>query len=66
MRPSEVRKFPTCVPTGGAWAAGGVHERCLRAYQILLLVKRWLAKGGVPGEVILELIDDMEGKEDQA
>ena len=36
-----------------------VHESCLRASQILEKVKYWLKKG-VPQDIILELIHDIE------
>lgn len=55
---AEISRMPTCtglVPTDNP----KVHESVLRAYQILLRVKSWLQRG-VPAEVILELIDEME------
>lgn len=54
----DTRKFPTCVdeiPSG----AKGVHESCLRSYQILQQVKYFLKKG-TPTEIVLELISEME------
>lgn len=60
MRISDIREMDTCVdkiPFG----ARGVHESCLRSYNILTQVKCYLLKN-VPNDVILELIDEMEGK----
>lgn len=37
----------------------GVHESCVRSYQILELVKRWLA-GGAPAQILLEVIESLE------
>lgn len=51
---SQARAFPTS--TSGPIK---VHESCLRAYQILKVVKRWL-RAGVPAPIILELVADME------
>lgn len=39
--------------------ASGVHESVTRSYRILKYAKELLAKG-VPGEVVLELIDFLE------
>ena len=58
---AEISAMPTCtdlVPTNNP----KIHESCLRAYQILRRVKSWLQRG-VPAEVILELIDEMENPE---
>ena len=56
----EIRKMETCIdviPSG----CKGVHESVLRAYQILRKTKE-LCKKGVPTDVILELIELMESK----
>ena len=58
MRLLEIIKQPTCVseiPTDCV----GVHESTLRAYQILQLVKRYLANE-VPPTIVLEIIQELE------
>lgn len=58
MNIKSISKKPTSVcsiPAG----CKGVHESTLRAYQILERVKGWLEKG-VPADVILELIREIE------
>lgn len=51
MKLSAIRMLPT--------TTHGVHESCLRAYNILAFVKAWL-KQGVPAVMLLELIEDAE------
>lgn len=58
MQISEIQKLPVCVseiPRG----CSGVHESTLRAYHILDRTKDYLRRG-VPPEVVLELIREME------
>ena len=60
MRISEIREMPIVVketPLGG----GGIHESVLRGYQILEKTK-YLLSEGVPAKIVLELIEEMEGK----
>jgi hypothetical protein len=59
VRLQDIQKIPTCVDAIPA-GAKGVHESVLRAYQILERVKDYLRRG-VPGDVTLELIKEMEG-----
>lgn len=59
MRISDIRNRKTTVneiPPN----CTGVHESVLRAFQILDKVKHLLHRG-TPADVILELIDEMEG-----
>lgn len=59
MKIYEIREMPICVdeiPAG----AKGVHESTLMAYQILQKVKSYLRRG-VPADVVMELIEEMEG-----
>ena len=46
-----ISELPTCV--------NNIHESVLRAYQILERTKEFLRKG-VPSDIILELIEEME------
>lgn len=58
MKIREIREMPTVIseiPSGTT----GVHESCLRAAQILYKAKQLLA-AGVSGEVVLELIEEMD------
>lgn len=55
----HIRQWPTSV-TEIPLGCTGVHESTLRAYQILEKVKDWLHQG-VPGNVVLELIAELEG-----
>ena len=58
MRITEIQQMPTTVkeiPTGST----GVHESCLRAFNILNKVKYLLSKN-VPNDILLELINEME------
>ena len=43
----------------GGKGCSGIHASVLRAYQVLDLVKGWLA-GGVPPRVVLELVAHIE------
>lgn len=54
----EIRDFPTTIDTGPN--SGRVHESVLRSYQIVQKVKELLGQG-VPPEVLLEIIGDLEG-----
>ncbi len=51
----EIRKYPTVFEN--------VHESIYRSYQILAKAKELLKKG-VPGDVVLELINEMDEKEE--
>ena len=58
MEIKSISEMPTCVdsiPVGSK----GVHESTLRAYQILERTKDFL-KRGVPQDIVLELIEEME------
>lgn len=55
---SDIRKRPTTV-TDIPDRCVGVHESCLRAYQILQKVKYLFAEG-VPLKIVLELVKEME------
>ena len=62
MRLQEIIKIPTVIkeiPDGST----GVHESCVRSYQILNKVKYYLSKN-VPNDIIIELIDELENKYD--
>ena len=62
MKITEIQQMPTCInviPQG----ATGVHESCVRSYQILEKVKYLLNKK-VPSEIVIELINEMELKDD--
>lgn len=54
---SEIQKIPTAYGD----APERVHESVMRAYHIVEKVKDYL-KRGVPNDVLLELISDMEGQ----
>jgi len=56
----DIRRMRTTVTHIGEYNVGGEHESTLRSYQILERVKEWLNRG-VPADVILELIAEMEG-----
>jgi len=58
MNIKSISEMPTCVETIPA-GCKGVHESTLRAYQILKKVKNFLERG-VPQDVILELVEEME------
>lgn len=58
MKWSEIARMPTSVVQIPPDATG-VHESCLRGYQILAKVKDYL-KRRVPTDVILELIGEFE------
>ena len=63
MNIKEISELPSTVqriPTHGF----GVHESTLRAYQILRKTKDYL-KRGVPADVILELIEEMEERKEE-
>jgi hypothetical protein len=54
----EIAKMPTCVteiPKG----AVGVHESCFRAWHLLRKTEEYLERG-VPADIVLELIDEIE------
>ena len=58
MTLKEIAGMPTCVdkiPPGST----GVHESCLKAYQILNYAKGLLVKG-TPPDVVLKLIQELE------
>ncbi len=55
MKIAEIANLPRTVDA----PSGGVHESVLRAFQILQRVKGFLERG-VPGDVIMELIREME------
>lgn len=55
----EIAKMPTDVRQIHE-GSSGVHESVLRAYQILEKVKE-LLDAGTPTEVVMELIETMEG-----
>ena len=57
---AEIAEMDTVVRSIPAGSAG-VHESTLRSWHILMKVKDWL-QNGVPGDVILSLIEEMEGK----
>lgn len=57
MNLSQIRTMPTGVGPFTKEQCEGVHESCLRSYQMLEKVKEWL-KEEVPHKVILELISD--------
>lgn len=59
MRIAEINRMATVVELSDYASCGGVHESVLRAYNIVNKV-RDLLKRGVPADVILELIDEME------
>jgi len=55
---ASIRGFPTLIekiPAGSA----GVHESVFRVFQILEKTKDFLRRG-VPNDVVLELIEEME------
>ncbi len=54
---NEISFLPTTIRE----ASGNTHESIMRAWNILEKVKDYLRRG-VPQDVILELISDMEGK----
>lgn len=56
MKWTEIVAFPTSV-TQVPLGCTGVHESCLRAYQILAKTRDYLERG-VPADVLLELIDE--------
>jgi len=64
MNYDTIRGMPTTV-TGVPSGTNGVHESCLRAYQILEKVK-WLLNEGSSSHVVLELIKMMELGNDNA
>ena len=51
----EIRDLPVIVETE---SGDHIHESTLKAWNILERVKDWI-KRGVPGDVILELIEEM-------
>lgn len=58
MRMTKIHQMPTCIdeiPAG----TKGIHESCLRAYQILEKTKELLSLG-TPAGVVLDFISDME------
>jgi len=59
---THIRTLPTSV-TEVPRECSGVHESCLRSYQILEKVKEYLVRG-VPADVILELVVEAEGKDE--
>lgn len=54
----EIAAMPTVVKEVPA-NCNGIHESMLRSYQILALVKRWLADN-TPPSIVLEVIAVME------
>jgi hypothetical protein len=58
MKFTEIQSLNTCV-TAIPQGCTGVHESTLRAYQILQRTKDFLRRG-VPADVLLELIAEME------
>lgn len=57
MKISEIKNFATTLGTGPN--SGRYHESIFRSYQILEKVKE-LLRLGTPGEVVLEIIKDIE------
>lgn len=57
MKISEIKNFATTLGTGPN--SGRCHESIFRSYQILEKVKE-LLRLGTPGEVVLEIINDIE------
>ena len=55
MKVSDIAKCPT--------VQDNVHESMYRSFQILDKVKYWLREG-MPTKLVLELIDEMEGKDE--
>ena len=54
----EIRQTPTTI-TEWPVGASGIHESVLRSYQILMLTKDYLRRG-VPADVLLEIIHELE------
>ena len=53
---AHIRAEPNCVKGS---VTGGMHESLLRAFQILEVVKDYLARD-IPAGIMLELIKEME------
>ncbi len=58
MRIGEIMQMPTRIETKELDKMGAI-DQYFRCYHVLLKVRHWLGQG-VPSEVILELIEDIE------